>query len=297
MISNNRVLVLDDDTQLLEIYCDILRPKKKKRSSLMAFAEIDEETEEQDKQQFFEVTTANQGNKGVEAVRQSLKEEQPFAMAFVDIRMPPGIDGLEAARMIRELDDNIYIVIVTAYSDKSIDEIQETLIHDVVLARKPLTKEEIFQLARNACITGDKDEELRSMHYSMERKMEEESMVRNYFESLVSSLTEGLLVCNATGMITSINPACAKITEYQEEDLLGMPIETLFQGGVMDKIIMEIIQKGPQRQIQKDLCTYSSEKIPVFISGSVIHSKKDSFSNQEDQSVVLVIHALGKIPV
>src|ERR1700721_3392355 len=53
----------------------------------------------------------------VAAVREALAADDPFAVAFLDMRMPPGPDGVWAASRIRELDPAIEIVICTAYSD------------------------------------------------------------------------------------------------------------------------------------------------------------------------------------
>jgi diguanylate cyclase len=53
----------------------------------------------------------------VAAVREALAADDPFAVAFLDMRMPPGPDGVWAAARIRELDPAIEIVVCTAYSD------------------------------------------------------------------------------------------------------------------------------------------------------------------------------------
>ena len=53
------------------------------------------------------------GAAAVEAVRDAVKTGNPFAIVFLDIRMPPGIDGIETAKQIRAIDPNINIVIVT----------------------------------------------------------------------------------------------------------------------------------------------------------------------------------------
>ncbi|MBF0357793.1 MAG: response regulator [Magnetococcales bacterium] len=165
MAFNNRVLVLDDDRELLTAYRSILQPKEKEQSLLLEFAEFKEEPDKS--WPMFEVTTAQQGLQGVELVKKSLADNSPFAVAFIDIRMPPGIDGLEAARKIRNLDSSIYIIIVTAYSDRSIEEIQRDVRHDVVLARKPLSNDEIVQQARNACNGWDRDRQLKEKSHSL----------------------------------------------------------------------------------------------------------------------------------
>ena len=65
----------------------------------------------------FEVTTANEGKIGVDEVGKAIQTGQPFTMAFVDIRMPYGIDGLETARQILSIDPDMEIIILTGYSD------------------------------------------------------------------------------------------------------------------------------------------------------------------------------------
>jgi FixJ family two-component response regulator len=66
-----------------------------------------------------------QGLDGVTAVEKALADGDPFAVAFIDVRMPPGIDGKETATRIRALDPDINLVIVTGYSDFSPIEISK----------------------------------------------------------------------------------------------------------------------------------------------------------------------------
>jgi len=91
----------------------------------------------------FEVTTASHGQAGYELLEKSIKNKKPFAVAFIDMRMLPGWDGLKTAAAMREIDDRIYIVIVTGYMDRSIDQIQDTLKHDIFFLCKPSNNEEI----------------------------------------------------------------------------------------------------------------------------------------------------------
>ncbi|HNY27103.1 MAG TPA: response regulator [Candidatus Sumerlaeota bacterium] len=97
----------------------------------------------------FEVDYANQGEIAVERVKTALEEKRPYALAFVDMRMPPGIDGLETIKQIWALDSAVQIVICTAYSDYSWSEIHDRLSsHDqFLILKKPFESSEIQQLA------------------------------------------------------------------------------------------------------------------------------------------------------
>jgi len=77
-------------------------------------------------------------------------------VAFIDMRMPPGISGLETAKELRKLDQRIYIVVVSAYSDTSIKEIKRILNYGVLYIDKPFNVDELKQVALNSsdkCIT------------------------------------------------------------------------------------------------------------------------------------------------
>src|SRR3984885_1958520 len=65
----------------------------------------------------FEIDSAYQGQEGVARVQQALDEGRPYAMAFVDMRMPPGWDGLETIERLWAIDPDVQIVICSAHSD------------------------------------------------------------------------------------------------------------------------------------------------------------------------------------
>lgn len=158
MSSQARILVIDDDPGLLEAYKDILQGEtaleQADPSSFFAEQSSVKETKG------FDFSMANQGQEGVQMARQALAAEQPYAVAFIDMRMPPGWDGLTTAQALRALDPNIYLVIVSAFSDHSVDEIHSALEYDVLFLRKPFVAEEIYQMARNLTEGWKRDREL-----------------------------------------------------------------------------------------------------------------------------------------
>ncbi|QDV25131.1 ATP-binding protein [Aureliella helgolandensis] len=97
----------------------------------------------------FELSSAFQGQDGFEMVLDAREAGQAFALAFVDMRMPPGWDGLETIRRIFEVDPLIQVVICTAFSDHSwFDIIQEVGRSDrLLILKKPFDNVEVSQLA------------------------------------------------------------------------------------------------------------------------------------------------------
>ncbi len=176
-----RILVADDETPIQELYQSVLDNSNGSISS-----EIDElegivGTESSSSkpadaaEQQFEVTIVGQGEEAIERVKESLEQGIPYTIAFLDIRMPPGIDGVEAAKQIQLLDERIYIVFVTAYSDHSIEEINRSTNYSSILLRKPFHKEEIQQLAYNLCHKWQKDRELEQVLVDVEENARKDS--------------------------------------------------------------------------------------------------------------------------
>ncbi len=97
----------------------------------------------------FEVDSAHQGAEGLARVQQSLQEGRPYALAFVDVRMPPGWDGIETIEHVWKADQRIQIVICTAYSDYSVSEIVERLgkSDQLLILKKPFDVAEATLLA------------------------------------------------------------------------------------------------------------------------------------------------------
>jgi diguanylate cyclase (GGDEF)-like protein len=92
---------------------------------------------------------AHSGEAAVEKVRHSLRETTPYSVAFVDMRMPNGLDGLETTEAIWEIDPNVQVIICTAYSDHTWDEVLNRLgcTDRLLLLKKPFDRDEARQMA------------------------------------------------------------------------------------------------------------------------------------------------------
>lgn len=97
----------------------------------------------------YEVDCASNGQEGIQLVRQSLEKGRPYAVAFVDIRMPPGIDGVATIKCMWAVDPDILIVLCSAYSDYSWDDISYALGRSdrFLILRKPFDNIEVRQCA------------------------------------------------------------------------------------------------------------------------------------------------------
>ncbi|MEE2960139.1 MAG: ATP-binding protein [Myxococcota bacterium] len=97
----------------------------------------------------FELSFASQGEEGFNKILKARQQGVPYSVAFVDMRMPPGWDGLETIHKIFEVEDDIQIVICTAFADYTWHEILENLGHSdrILILKKPFDPIEVTQLA------------------------------------------------------------------------------------------------------------------------------------------------------
>jgi diguanylate cyclase (GGDEF)-like protein len=97
----------------------------------------------------FEIQSAMQGEEGLSKVEKAVAEGRPYRVAFVDMRMPPGWDGVQTIQHLWEADPNMQVVICTAYSDYSWEEISKKLglTDRLLILKKPFDPLEITQIA------------------------------------------------------------------------------------------------------------------------------------------------------
>lgn len=139
----------------------------------------------------FTVEKAANGMEGVRKVIEALEKGTPYAVIFLDMRMP-GWNGLETAQEIRKYDNKAEIIFITAYSDKSIDEIVEQAGQHVGYHCKPYAPEEILQLATKAVNDYNRlrnlEQLIESISYITFDKNHLDSLLKNILDQIASSL-------------------------------------------------------------------------------------------------------------
>jgi two-component system, NtrC family, sensor kinase len=158
METNKKILVVDDQQDLRDQLAKLLLRSGKKdettslvqqmRERLMG-NKVESKEQEDAPADSYSVDTAAQGEDAYEMVQKSIDEKDPYAVMFLDMRMPPGWDGLETAKKIRSIDKDIEIVIMTAYADHDQNTIAEQVgsPQKLLYIKKPFQAEEIYQLA------------------------------------------------------------------------------------------------------------------------------------------------------
>lgn len=146
---NRRVLVIDDNRSIHDDFRKILQSGDPSRSLDDARASLFGGEPLLNALVRFDLDYADQGQAALALVQLARREGRPYAMAFVDMRMPPGWDGLETIEHLWTADPEIQTVICTAYTDHSWDDIIRRLGHDdrLLILQKPFSSVEVSQLA------------------------------------------------------------------------------------------------------------------------------------------------------
>jgi diguanylate cyclase (GGDEF)-like protein len=132
----------------------------------------------------FEIQSAYQGEPGCDLAREAARAGRPYAVAFVDMRMPPGWDGLRTIEELWRVDPHIQVVICSAHSDYEWSDVVERLNHSdkLLVLRKPFEPIEVQQCASALC-----------------QKWQNERLVKHHVESLekvIAARTSGLEAAN-----------------------------------------------------------------------------------------------------
>lgn len=161
--TQHRVIVIDDNSAIHNDFSKILTDKTEPafdlsdlENQLFGLVPNDETIEVQQDNGtslLFELDYALQGKQGFKMVRQAVDQGNPYAMAFVDMRMPPGWNGLETIENLWRADPDLQVVICSAYSDHSWSEISKRLgINDqLLILKKPFDPIEIVQATHSLC--------------------------------------------------------------------------------------------------------------------------------------------------
>ena len=172
---NLRVLVVDDNRSIHTDFQKILAGERSVDKARAMEEALFGESSDARPSVRFDLDSAFQGKEAFEMVQRACAAGRPYAMAFMDVRMPPGWDGIETAARIWEIDPDMQIVICTAYSDYSWDQMGERLGQSdkLVILKKPFDNVEALQLATALTEKWHLAQQAKSQFENMEKLVEE----------------------------------------------------------------------------------------------------------------------------
>jgi diguanylate cyclase (GGDEF)-like protein len=146
--TNRRILIIDDTPVIHDDFRKILAPQVPDTADLHQLEQTLFGTR-QAPHLSFQLDSAYQGQEALALVKRALASGTPYALAFIDMRMPPGWDGLETIEQLWRVDPNLQIALCTAYSDYSWEAMAERLEFgdQLLILKKPFDSLEIRQMA------------------------------------------------------------------------------------------------------------------------------------------------------
>src|SRR6266480_1096770 len=210
----HRILVIDDNATIHQDYRKILVAEQLSQMSAAEAGLFGAQMPETGRPTF-DVDSALQGRDGVERARAAVAEGRPYSVAFVDMRMPPGWDGLETVEHLWKVDPDVQVVICSAYTDYDWLELLARLGHSdkLIVVKKPFEPIEILQCAS-----------------ALSRKWHNARALKRHVESLE------LVVTDRTKGLEAANRQLRHLASH--DALTGLPNRLLLD----DRIAQAIIQ-------------------------------------------------------
>jgi two-component system, NtrC family, sensor kinase len=298
---SNRILIIDDNRAIHADFRKILelREQDSELDQLSALLLTDEGSagcpiapgEKTPGCQKYRVDSAYQGEEGFQLVKEALEQNNPYIVAFVDMRMPPGWDGLETIKRLWSIDPQLHIVICTAFSDHSWNEITDSFPneHRLLVLKKPFDIVEVCQLASAFSQKWHAEQTTKTTLHNLEEKVDartsemrheleerrriEEALraSESEFAAIFETASDGIVIVDESGIIVRCNSAVRTLTGKTTEELLGINFAGLLEGSGKDQF-RDVLNGIAMMPAQECELRGNDEKLkPISMSTSEFH--------------------------
>lgn len=173
MEENRTLLIVDDEPETLKGYQEFLTPKETaapRRTSRRLYGTGNTEVP---KLENYNLLVASSGEEAIKIFENEMKQGRRVAAGFFDVKLEGGMDGLATIHAIKSMDKDIHCVVVTAYHDRTVEEINQLFGEDFKdqwdYLNKPFTQGEIIQKARQMVAAWNRKRQLELMHAQLLR--------------------------------------------------------------------------------------------------------------------------------
>jgi PAS domain S-box-containing protein len=227
---NRRILIVDDNTSIHADFRNILCPDNSDEAAANEMEAVLFDEDEPDEMSF-ELDSAYQGQEGFEMVKRALAENRPYALAFVDVRMPPGWDGVETIARIWEVDPELQVVVCTAYADYSWEQMRAKVGQpdSLLVLKKPFDNIEVQQLAHALTKKWLLNFQARLQMAELAQANESLALSEERFSKAFheSPLPSGILSFPDQRFV-DVNQRLAQVSGHKREEMIGRTPAELF---------------------------------------------------------------------
>ena len=214
----DRVLIVDDQKDIHDDFEEMLPARAAAADELAASFLGGEEPDRHLPE--FELLHAMGGEEACELVARAARDGRPIAVAYIDIRMPPGIDGVETVRRIRRVDRAIEIVLMTAYTDTSLADIVQDmeLLHKLLYIRKPFAREEVQQITLALVEKWNLERELAAGRRQL-------TLTNRRLTAVLDSIGDAIAVSDEAQRLVFANRCYQRLMDATEAEMQAMTLE------------------------------------------------------------------------
>ncbi len=225
---SDRILVVDDSRPIHDDFAKILQGKAEDANVAAAEAAFfGTEVDAGSSIPRYELDHAFQGEEALQLVSQAIAGNRPYSFAFIDMRMPPGWDGIETIQRLWGVDPKLHVVVCTAYSDYSWSEMIDQLgVNDqVLLLKKPFDPAEVQQIAvtltEKRRLADTIAEQVASLEITIEERTAHLRSAHTELDELLRAISSILIGIDLSGAVCRWNQAAENILEVATEDAIG----------------------------------------------------------------------------
>ena len=227
--SIDHLLVIDDNEAIHADFRKLFAPPQRDRELHELTAELFGDEPARTAEPEYCLHCASQGEAGFALLRERLAEGIRFSAAFVDMRMPPGWDGVTTIEHLWQADPDLPVVICTAYSDHTWQEIARRLgtSDQLFILKKPFDEIEVRQLAaslrENRHNRELKSQQVQQLSSAVLHQTERLQEVERDADHLIAVLPSLLIALDEFGCVTRINGVAEQILSVSAAESMGRP--------------------------------------------------------------------------
>jgi diguanylate cyclase (GGDEF)-like protein/PAS domain S-box-containing protein len=289
-----RILLVDDNKSIHDDFCKILGDQSQATQldadEIVLFGRAPTASNATASLPYL-IDSAYQGEEALKLVQKALSEGHPYALAFVDMLMPPGWNGIETIKQLWAIDPALQVVICSAYSDYSWEEITQQLngSDNLLILKKPFESIEIRQLASALTIKWELKQQVQyqieNLQTLVQERTEDLQKSLSLMNATLESTEEGIIVVSKNKEIIKYNNIFLHMFGISEESIKSEETTAIFHR-ISQQLEEPVLFLTAMENLEKKLKTKGTKEWKLK-TGKVFELYKNSqYLNKKNVGIV-----------